>query len=133
MRVESMTLDVSQSATELKVENATKRTARPEGTRGRGGRMGGGDGIKIYNLDGKEETAPVTGGQIGGIETRKAEFDKNKLKITSTRKINSQMGELILTTKEVWEIANGGKTLKIVRVTETPRGNMSSEMVFTKK
>jgi len=143
-RIESMTLNVSQTGKELKVESATKRAARPEGEtpgggmgRGEGGRMGGGfggDGAAVYSLDGKETTAPVSGGQASGVTTTKAEFDKdNKLKVTSTRKISSPMGDFTFTTKETWEITDGGKTLKIVREMETRRGNATSEMVFTKK
>jgi hypothetical protein len=142
-RIESMTLNVSQTGKEIKVETATKRAARPEGETpgggmGRGGeRPGGGfggDGAAVYNLDGKEMTMPASGGQPGGLTTVKAEVDKdNKLKVTSTRKISSPMGDFTFTTKETWEITDGGKTLKIVREMETRRGNMTSEMVFTKK
>lgn len=146
MRVESMTLDVKQTATELKIETAVKRAERPEGEMpngggmrrgggGMGGRMGGGgDGTTVYNLDGKETSAPVSApGQAGGVATSKAEFDKGKLKTTTIRNISSPMGEMKITTKEIWELLNGGKTLKVVREMETPRGNRTSEMVFIKK
>jgi len=68
MRIESMTLNVTQTDKELKVETKTKRAPRPEGEtggsgqgggQGRGGGMGrggfgGGDGMTVYSLDGKE-------------------------------------------------------------------------------
>jgi hypothetical protein len=144
MRVESMTLNVKQTEKELTVENKIKRAERPEGEmpnggmRGGGGRMGGGfgngEGTTAYNLDGKETSAPVSApGQAGGVATSKAEFDKGKLKTITIRNISSPMGEIKLTTKETWEILDGGKTLKIIRDMETPRGNRTSEMVFTKK
>jgi hypothetical protein len=142
MRVESMTLNVKQTEKELTVETAIKRAERPEGEmpnggmRG-GGRMGGGfgggNGTIIYNLDGKEMTTPVSAGQSDGVATTKAEFEKGKLKVNTNRNISSPMGDFKLTTKEIWEILDGGKTLKIIRDMETPRGNRTSEMVFTKK
>ena len=150
MRVESMTLNVSQTEKELKVESATKRAPRPEGDmpgsgggnggqpRGEmgGGRMGGGmggDGTTVYSLDGKETTATANVGQQGGTTAMKAEVASDKLKLVTTRKINSPMGELTLVTKETWELLDGGKTLKVVRESETPRGNTTIEMIFTKK
>ncbi len=83
-RIEAMTMNVTQSDKELKVETNTKRAPRPEGEmsnngnsnappmapnpnrgggngvgagRGSGGgMMGGGNGTVTYNLDGKEKT-----------------------------------------------------------------------------
>ncbi|MBA2736183.1 MAG: hypothetical protein H0U50_05250 [Pyrinomonadaceae bacterium] len=141
VRIESMTLNVSQTEKELKIETATKRAPRTEGEMpnggmrrgGGGGRMGGGDGTTVYSLDGKETTSPLSGGQSGGTAAMKAEFNNDKLKLTSTRKISSPMGDFTLITKETWEILDGGKSLKIVRESETPRGNVSSQMIFTKK
>ena len=145
-RVESMTLNVSQTEKELKVETATKRAPRPDGEmsggQGRagggmgGGRMGGGfggDGTAVYSLDGKETTSAISGGQMNGTAAMKAELNSDKLKLTTSRKISSQMGDLTLVIKETWELMDGGKTLKIVRESETPRGTTSTEMVFTKK
>jgi hypothetical protein len=36
-------------------------------------------------------------------------------------------------TTETWELQDDGKTLKVVRDMETPRGTQSSEMVFVRK
>ncbi len=141
-RVESMTLNVSQTEKELKVESATKRAPRPEGEMAgggqpRGGGLGGGrmggDGTAVYSLDGKETTSEISGGQMTGKAAMKAEFAGDKLKLTTTRKISAQMGEMTLVTKETWELLDGGKTLKVVRESETPRGNTTTEMIFTKK
>jgi hypothetical protein len=140
-RIESMTLNVSQTEKELKVETAVRRAPRPEGETGGGqarggmggGRMGGGfggDGTAVYSLDGKETNAT---GQNGGTSTLKAAFAGDKLNLTTTRKINSPMGEATIVTKETWELLDGGKTLKVFRESETPRGKSSTEMVFTKK
>ena len=144
MRVESMTLNVTQGDKELKIETTTRRAARPEGEmnggggNGRGGGMGrggfgGGDGTTVYSLDGKEtkieQESPM--GKIPG--SYKAKFDKDgKLNLTSTRTMSGQMGEITITTKETWQLSEDGKTLTVKRETETPRGAQSSQMIFTK-
>jgi len=38
-----------------------------------------------------------------------------------------------MTTTEQWELADGGKTLKVHRKTETPRGPQESTWALTKK
>jgi hypothetical protein len=63
----------------------------------------------------------------------KANLEKGgKLMLSSSRTISSQMGEMTITTKEMWSLSEDGKTLTVKRETETPRGVQSSEMVFTK-
>jgi TonB family protein len=57
----------------------------------------------------------------------------DKLNLSSVRKINTQMGETTITVRETWELADGGKTLKVSRTMESPRGTQSSELIFTKK
>lgn len=146
MRVESMTMNVAQTGKELKVESTTKRAPRPEsdtngggmnrgGGMGRGGMMGG-DGTQTvtYSLDGKETKAAAAGQMGGGDTTLKAKFEKDgKLKLSASRNFNGQMGEMTITVKETWELADGGKTLKVTREMETPRGTQSAEMIFNKK
>ena len=145
MRVESMALNVSQSDQEIRVKTTVKRAARPDtGNRGgnggmrQGGGMSGGDGTVIYSLVGgartgtvvKPENAidtPSSGKPIAALE------NDGKLKLSSSRKINSEMDEFTVTTEEFWELIDGGRGLRITRETETPRGKQSSEMYFTKK
>ena len=141
-RIESGTMKVTQTDKNITVVTDFKRAPRPEGagggnggTRqggaGRGGMMGG-SGTTTYTLDGKETSAEA-GGQMGGTIKLKSGWDGAKLKLTSTRSINTQMGEMTITTKETWEIVDGGKALKLTREMETPRGSQTSEMYFTKK
>jgi hypothetical protein len=142
MRIESMTLSVTQTDKELKVETKTKRAPRPEGEtgggQGRGGGMGrggfgGGDGTTVYSLDGKETKVEqeTPAGKIPVLY--KANLEKgSKLTLSSSRTISGQMGEMTITTKETWSLSEDGKTLTVKRETETPRGTQSSEMVFTK-
>ncbi len=144
MRIESMTMDVTQTDKDLTVATTTKRAARPEGEKradnggngggmgrgggmaGGGGRMMGGDSSFTYTLDGKETSADEV--------ALKAKADKGgKLKLIQTRSFETQMGSMSIKSIETWELLDGGKTLKVSRDIETPRGTQSSEMFFTKK
>jgi hypothetical protein len=144
-RIESMTLTVTQTDKDIKVETATKRTPPPEGAGGgqggggqgggmrRGGGGFGGDGATTYTLDGKE-TSLEEEGRMGKTAVKlKAELDGGKLKLSSVRTFNTPNGEATMTIKEAWSLSEDGKTLTVKRDMETPRGTNSSEMVFTKK
>lgn len=135
LRVESITLKVGQTEKELTIESATKRIQSPEGMDRRGGGRGlFGDGTTTYSLDGKETTVERES-PMGKIPvTLLAKTDApGKLKLSTTRKFNSPMGERVMTTQETWELLDGGKTLKIVREMELPNGPQTMEMYFTKK
>ncbi|HEX9930886.1 MAG TPA: hypothetical protein VGB02_20300 [Pyrinomonadaceae bacterium] len=140
-RIEGMTLKVTQTDKELKVETTTKRAAPPEGApagggggnRGGGmrGGFGGGDGTTVYSLEGKETTAD---GAMGGQTTLKAKVEKdNKLNLTRTQTIDSPNGQAAISIKETWELSADGKTLTVKRDVESPRGTNTTEMVFTRK
>lgn len=118
MRVEAMTMKIAQTEKEMKIEINSK-TPRGEQSN-----------TVIYDLGGKETTAEAP----GGAATYKAKVEKNgNLKLSSTRKVTTQMGEMTITTKDAWELIEDGKTLKVTREIESPRGAISSEMYFTKK
>lgn len=87
-----------------------------------------------YNLDGSETTAEV-GGRMPGKATLKAKWlDGGKiLELHSVRNISAQGQEFTVTSKDHWELAEGGKVLKVHRTSETPRGTEESKMTFTKK
>lgn len=137
--IESMTWTVTQTDKELKIETKTKRVTRPEGEtsgggQGRGmGRGGfGGDGTTVYTLDGKE-TKVEQETPMGKVPVLyKANLEKGKLTLSSSRTVSGQMGEMTITTKETWTLSEDGKTLTVKRETETPGGVRSSEMIFTK-
>lgn len=153
MRIESMTMTVTQTDKDLTVATTVKRAPRPEGGMGGGrpegappmgggqgmgrgmggGMMGGGDTTATYTLDGKETTAPPAGGQPGGVATLKAEMKGADLKLTNSRSFEGPMGEVKIKSEENWSLSADGKTLTVKREQSTPRGNISSELVFVKK
>jgi len=158
-RVESGTLTVTQTDRELTVATDFKRAARSEnpppqpptgdngamrpdgnrgGMRGGGGRgmTGGGNGTVTYSLDGKETKteSETSDGMPAATLALKAEAEKDgRLKLVSSRSFETQMGAMTVKTVDVWELLDNGKTLKITRETETPRGSQSAEMYFTRK
>jgi len=136
-RIESMTLTVTQTATELKVETATKRAAPPEGMGGGMGRGGGrgfgaGDGTVSYNLEGKETVIEIDGPNGKMPVKYKGSIEGGKANLTNSRSISGQMGEITITTKETWSLSDDGKSLTVNREMSTPRGTMTSTLVFTK-
>jgi hypothetical protein len=157
--IESYTMTVKQDAQQLTVENKIVGAPRPapsdqgtggqtEGSRtgdgrrgggfggGRGGRGGSGmgAGTAIYKLDGTETRAESTGGR-GGAATFKALWKDNgrALELTTTRSFNFQGNETTRTTKERWELVDGGKTLKVQRTSDSPQGSQDANLVFTKQ
>lgn len=140
-RVESMTMIVTQTEKDLTVETKAKRgeSANENPGRGNGARRGGmgrgmmlgGDAAFTYTLDGKE-TSAASAATMGEAKL-KAEITKDgKLKLTQTRNIETQMGSRSLKLSETWELSGDGKTLKVKRETETPRGTQNSELHFSK-
>lgn len=138
-RIESITMTVEQTDTELAVTTKTTRSAAPAGGgfgggggRGGGGGGFGGDGTTKYALDGKETTVEQPGPN-GSIPVKfKAKFDGGKLKLSQSRTLNTPGGEFTLTTKDEWSLSEDGKTLTVKRTADNPRGSTSSTMVFVK-
>ncbi len=137
--VESMTVKAIQSANEIKIEVATKLAPAPEDVSGDGGqskrvRRPVGDGTTVYNLSGKETIIEVDSPAGKLPITLQANFETHgKLNLMSNRTIKTPNGEISLVTKEIWELADGGKTLKITREMRVPQGSNKVEMVSTKK
>jgi len=146
MRIESMTMNVTQTEKELKIETIRKRAPLSEADKGetptdgkRGssgtGRGGfGGNGTVVYSLPDNETTVDIGSGAMSGKETRKPTFSSNgKMSLTVTRSFNDGISDVTMKTNEVWEMSDDGKTLKVTRYTETPRGATNAELYFTKK
>ena len=87
-----------------------------------------------YNLDGSETTAELTG-RMPGKATMKAKWmgDGSILELNSVRNVNVQGNDVTITNQEHWELAEGGKVLKVHRKSESPRGAQESKLVFNKK
>lgn len=87
-----------------------------------------------YNLDGSETTQEVTG-QMPGKAALKAKWqgDGKILELSSVLKGQMQGNDVTITTTEHWELADGGKTLKVHREQETPRGKRETKLTFVKK
>lgn len=101
---------------------------------GRGGRGGMGMGTATYKLDGSESRVESAGGR-GGAATLKALWkDGGKvLELTNSRSFNSQGNDMTRTVKDRWELADGGKTLKVKRSVDGMQGSQESTLVFTKQ
>ncbi len=127
--ITSMTWTVAQTDKEVTREQKMEGAAPGGGAGGGGGggRGMGGGGPLTVKLDGSEAVTETQRGK----RTVKAKWqgDGKILEITS---INSN-GDRTMTSTEHWELADGGKTLKVHQTRETPNGPMESSMVFTKK
>ena len=97
------------------------------GGRGMGGGMGG---PRVYNLDGSE----VTGDTGRGKFVRKAVLssDGKTLELTSTSTFSGPNGEMTLTSNDKLTLSGDGKTLTVVRHSESPRGPQDSTWVLNK-
>ncbi|HKX83501.1 MAG TPA: hypothetical protein VJL58_04710 [Pyrinomonadaceae bacterium] len=141
-RIESMTLTVTQTDKDIKIDSKTTRAPRPEGApgamgggggMGRGGGFGMGDASETYTLDGKETKISQDGPNGPMPVILKAKSEAGKLELSSSRTFSGPMGEVTVSKKEAWSLADDGKTLTIARENTTPRGTSSSTLVFVKK
>lgn len=103
-----------------------------------GGGGGGGGGFRpsnqpmTYKLDGSETAIDM--GDRGKISLKaKSNKDGKTLELTTVRQGNFQGNNVTFTTKESWELSDGGKVLKVHRVSDSPRGTQDSNLVFNKK
>lgn len=141
---ESGSMTVTQTDKDITYKTDLKRAPRPEGAGGGGQGMGGGRGMGggmgmggnqpvTFTLDGKEASMDMPGPQGMTVPTKmQAKWDSDKLKFTTKRTFNTPNGEMTATTKDTWELIDGGKTLKISRESENPRGTQTSEFYYTK-
>jgi len=87
-----------------------------------------------YNLDGSSTTADI-GGRMPGKATLSSKWlDGGKsLELKTIRNFEVQGNQVTATTTDHLELGDGGKALKVHRVTESPRGSQENTLVFTKK
>jgi len=129
----SLTWTVSQTDAELKIE---PKAEMAEGAGGGGGGRGvmGGTQPSSYKLDGSETTTDLTGRMTGKV-TRKAKWagDGKILELNAVTNADFNGNAFTSTLTEHWELADDGKTLKVHRKSESPRGSQEFTYVFTKK
>ena len=88
---------------------------------------------RTFNLDGSETSMDVTG-RMPGKATMKAKWQGDSvLELSQVTKANFQGNDVTITTTEHWELADGGKTLKVHRSSESPRGTQETKLTFAKK
>ncbi|MEK6320623.1 MAG: hypothetical protein AABN33_02955 [Acidobacteriota bacterium] len=87
-----------------------------------------------YNLDGSETSMEMTG-RMPGKAALKAKWqgDGKILELSSVLKTNVQGNDVTITATEHWELADGGKTLKVHREQESPQGKRETKLTFAKK
>jgi hypothetical protein len=102
----------------------------PGGGPGRGGMMGGG-GPRTYNLDGSETTGEMGRGKFARKATLSS--DGKTLELVSKVTFQGQDGNEITTTStDKLTLSGDGKSLTVVRHSESPRGPQDSTLVFNK-
>jgi|SRR5947209_4014289 len=90
-------------------------------------------GEVAYNLDGSKSKVQM-GGQMPGDATVYLEMkDDGKIVLHSERQVNVQGNDVSIKITQAWELADGGKTLKVKQTVESPRGTQEVTLVFTLK
>ncbi|HVF47909.1 MAG TPA: hypothetical protein VNA17_10120 [Pyrinomonadaceae bacterium] len=142
--IESQTWSVTQTATEIKIEPSTKRTAPPAGAPaggGGGGRMGGGGGGRMGGGGGdmastypfgKETTVEQQMGPNTVPVTMGSKWDGSKLVLWRSSVFNGPNGEVKNSSKETWELGADGKTLTVTAERSGMQGPTTTTKVFTK-
>ena len=128
-----VTWTITQDDAKISVES--KVTGGPPAGGGGGNGGGGGRGMggpRTYTLDGKEVTTEG-GGQMGGTNTTKATWSGGTLELSSVRAGNFNGNDFKSTTVDKMSTSGDGKTLTVVRHSESPRGTFDSTMVFNKQ
>lgn len=145
-RIESGTMNVTQTDKDISFKTDFKRTPRPDnggngqgngtgqGSGGMGRGMMGGGAKMTYTLDGKDVMVETEtpAGMPASKSVLNGAWDSSKLKLSSVRTFTGPKGEITTTLKESWELVDGGKGLKVHRETESPRGNQTSDFYYTK-
>jgi hypothetical protein len=132
--IKSSTWTITQNDTQITAEQKIERVEGAGGGGGGGGGRGRGLGMGgplTVKLDGSETTTESERGK----STSKAKWlnGGKTLEITSVTNREIQGNAVTITSTEHWELADDGKTLKVHRKVESPRGTQESTYVLTKK
>lgn len=88
-----------------------------------------------YNLTGQETKVEIKqGDKVNGFARIKAKVDKNGkgIQFTTIRKTKTPQGEMEITTREWWKLADDGKSIRIDRTVETPSARDEVTMFLNK-
>ena len=103
----------------------------PGGGQGGGRGMGGGmGGPRTFNLDGSETTGETGRGKFARKAT--VSSDGKTLELVSKVTFQTPDGEITNTTTDKLTLSADGKSLTVVRHSESPRGAQDSTLVFNK-
>ena len=129
-----VTWTIIQDDAKISIESKVTGGQPPAGGGNGGGGGRGMGGPRSYTLDGKEVTADA-GGQMGGTNTTKATWstDGKTLELSSVRAGSFNGNDFKATTLDKMSLSGDGKTLTVVRHSESPRGTSDSTMVFNKQ
>jgi hypothetical protein len=130
---DSVTWTITQDDKTISIDQKVTGGQAPAGG---GGGMGGGRGPAgptTYNLDGKETTMDIGGGQMTGKSTLKATWAGNALQLSRNSTFNGPNGEVTSTETRKLEISGDGKVLTATVHSESPRGTTDSTLVFNKQ
>ena len=134
---ESVTWTITQDNKQISIDSkvVAGQSSAPSGGGGAGRGMGGGmGGPRNFTLDGKELVSDA-GGQMGGTNSTKATWSNNgnTLELSSVRAGSFNGNDFKATTTEKLSLSGDGKTLTVVRHSESPRGTQDSTLVFNKQ
>jgi hypothetical protein len=146
---ESVTWNVTQTDKEITIDEKVTGGGGPGGPGGppsggapatgapgggQGGGMGGGRGMggpRTFNLDGSETTGEMGRGKFARKATLSS--DGKTLELVSKLTFQTQDGSEVTTTStDKLSLSADGKSLTVVRHSESPRGPQDSTLVFNK-
>lgn len=134
---DSVTWTITQDDKTISIEQKVTGGQPPAGGGPGGGGGGGGRGPAgptSYNLDGKEVTTDITGGQATGKSSMKATWAESALELSRKMTFNTPDGERVSSTTQKLSLSADGKVLTAVVHSEGGRGGPTdSTLVFNKQ
>lgn len=87
-----------------------------------------------YKLDGSETSADVAR-PLRGTMSLRAKWNEAGKTLELTSIITGEVADkpVTITTREQWQLLNGGQALRITRTRETPQGRQQSKLYFDKQ
>lgn len=135
-RIESQTMTVTQTASEIKIATESKMiasaTSGPPPAPVAGGRPGGGGPQSYAYTIGKETKMDQQMGQNTVPVTLSAKADGSNLWLTRSFTFTGPNGDVTSMTKDSWSLGPDGKSLTVNRDSTRNGNTASTTMVYTK-